>query len=197
MTRKIHCYSRTHLYPENMRKRVMPVVFNTYSCIRGAQVTEKNVLDLIPKAAEVGCELFIIDAGWQKSMGDWEINREKFPGGFKKIIESVKAHGMEFGLWVEFERADRTSRIYREHPEYLIDHNSYSLLNFALPEVVEYVYQTLRNLLIENDIIRSKYVNCHAVEFKTGNADNDRRFTKTYILGGNASCYDRIAELIQ
>ena len=156
MTRKIHRYSRNHLYPENMRKRVMPVVFNTYSCIRGPQVTEENVLDLIPKAAEVGCELFIIDAGWQKSMGDWEINREKFPGGFKKIIESVKAHGMEFGLWVEFERADRTSRIYREHPEFLIDHNSYSLLNFALPEVVEYVYRTLRNLLIENDIVYFK-----------------------------------------
>ena len=152
MTRKIHRYSRAHLYPKNMRDRVMPVVFNTYSCLRGNQVTEENVLALVPKAAEVGCELFIIDAGWQKSMGDWEINQEKFPGGFKKIIESVKAHGMEFGLWAEIERADRISRIYQEHPEYLIDHKNYSLLNLALPEVVEYVYQTLRKLLIENDI---------------------------------------------
>ena len=156
MTRKIHRFSRNHLYPKNMSERVMPVVFNTYSCIRGAQVNEENVLALIPMAAEVGCELFIIDAGWQKTMGDWEINPEKFPGGFKKIIESVKAHGMEFGLWLEFERADQNSRIYREHPEYLIDRAGHSLLNFAMPEVLEYVYQTIRNLLIENDIVYFK-----------------------------------------
>lgn len=156
MTRQIHRYSARHIDPANMRNRVMPVVFNTYSCIRGPEVTEKNVLDLVPRAAEVGCELFIIDAGWQQNMGDWSIHPEKFPGGFQTIIDTVHAHNMEFGLWVEFERVDSASRVYREHPEWLIDRAGYSLLNFARNDVLDYIHGVLRNLLAENDIVYFK-----------------------------------------
>ncbi len=156
MSRLIHRYSAERLYPENMRGEVMPVVFNTYSCIRGAEVTEENVLRLIPKAAEVGCELFIIDAGWQKSMGDWEIHPEKFPGGFARIIDEVCRSGMRFGLWVEFERVNRESAVYREHPEWLIDRREYTLLNFARRDVLDYIHGVLRGLLAENDIVYLK-----------------------------------------
>lgn len=169
MTRLIHRYSAARIYPSNMARRVMPVVFNTYSCIRGAEVTERNVLELIPKAAEAGCELFIIDAGWQQNMGDWTIHPEKFPGGFRKIISTVRAHGMEFGLWVEFERVDSTSRIYREHPEWRVDDAHYSLLNFARRDVLDYIHGVLRKLLAENDIVYLKmdlnrYLNIPEVE---------------------------------
>lgn len=180
MTRHIHRYSAKHFYPENMRNRVMPVVFNTYSCIRGAEVTEQNVLDLIPRAADVGCELFIIDAGWQQNMGDWTIHPEKFPGGFRKIIESVRAHGMEFGIWVEFERIDSASRVYREHPEWLIDRENYTLLNFARRDVLEYIHGVLHKLLTENDIVYFKmdlnrYLEIPAVE-------NRREMRTRYML---------------
>lgn len=156
MSRQIHRYSAACLAPAVMRKRVLPVVFNTYSCIRGPEVTEKNVLELIPRAAEVGCELFIIDAGWQTSMGDWEIHPEKFPGGFRKIIRSVQDHGMKFGIWMEFERVDSASRLYREHPEWRIDSSSYSLLDLSRGEVLEYLHGVIFKLLKENEIVYFK-----------------------------------------
>lgn len=152
MSRMIHRCSAAELYPAAMRGKVMPVVFNTYSCIRGAEVTEENVLRLIPQAAAIGCELFIIDAGWQKSMGDWEIDRGKFPGGFARIVEEVRRCGMRFGLWVEFERVDAQSTIYREHPEWRIDRRDYSLLNLARNDVLDYIHGVLRRLIAENDI---------------------------------------------
>lgn len=156
MSRQIHRYTARCLSPAVMRNRVMPVVFNTYSCIRGEEVTEKNVLNLIPRAAEVGCELFIIDAGWQSSMGDWEIHPQKFPGGFRKIIRSVQEHGMKFGIWMEFERVDRTSRLYREHPEWRMDSASYSLLDLSRKDVLEYLYGIIFKLLKENEIFYFK-----------------------------------------
>ena len=59
---------------------------------------------------------------------------------------------MEFGLWVEFERVDSASRVYQEHPEWLIDDDSYSLLNFARRDVLEHVHGVLHGLLSEHDI---------------------------------------------
>ncbi len=152
MSRNIHAYQQKYLFPNSMRNQCMPAIYNTYSSIRGEEVTEDNVLALIPQATKVGIEMFIIDAGWQKCMGDWVIDENKFPGGFKKVIDSVHKNGMEFGLWIEFERVDSASRIYKEHPEWLLDSNSYSLLNFALPEVLEHIYGVLHGLLTENDI---------------------------------------------
>ncbi|MDO5580903.1 MAG: alpha-galactosidase [Planctomycetia bacterium] len=152
MSRTIHRYQQEKIFPENMRKRVMPVVYNTYSSIRRETVTEENVLKLIPAAAKIGVEAFIIDAGWQKNMGDWVIDPVKFPGGFKKIIDEVKRNGMEFGIWLEFERADKESEVYQKHPEWLIDQEGYSLLNLARDDVREYIYGVIKKFLSENEI---------------------------------------------
>ncbi len=152
MSRMIHRYQQNEIFPENMRKRVMPVVYNTYSSIRRETVTEENVLKLIPMAAKIGVEAFIIDAGWQKNMGDWVIDPVKFPGGFKKIIDEVKRSGMEFGIWLEIERADKESEIYQKHPDWLIDQKSYSLLNLSRDDVRDYIYGVVKKFLTENDI---------------------------------------------
>lgn len=152
MSRTIHQYQQNEIFPENMRQRLMPVVFNTYSCIRKETVTEENVMKLIPLAAKIGIEAFIIDAGWQKNMGDWIIDPQKFPGGFKKIIDEVKRNGMEFGIWLEFERVDKESEVYQKHPEWLIDSEGYSLLNLARDDVRDYIYGVIKKFLSENDI---------------------------------------------
>ena len=151
MTRTIHSYSAAHLAPAYWAKRIRPVVFNTFSCIRRSELSEAGVLDLIPKAAEVGCELFIIDDGWQEDLGDWNIQPEKFPNGLKRIIDSVKAHGMQFGIWMEFEVALWTSKLRKEHPDWVIGEES-AQLNLTRPDVLEFLYQTISRLLRENDI---------------------------------------------
>lgn len=179
MSRNIHRYQQTHLYPENMRGKVMPAIYNTYSSIRREQVTEENVLALVPQAAAVGIEMFIIDAGWQKNMGDWVIDPEKFPGGFKKVIDTVKEHGMEFGLWVEFERVDAKSKVYQEHPEWLIDDLSYSLLNFARRDVLEHVHGVLHGLLSEHDI---KYLKMDLNRYMVFPQVADRRSMRTQYM---------------
>ena len=151
MTRTVHRFSAKHLSSKYWAQRPRPVVFNTFSCIRRTELTEQGVLDLIPKAAEVGCELFIIDDGWQTDVGNWTVHPKNFPNGLKKIAESVKAHGMKFGLWMEFEVVVPQSRLWTEHPEWVLGDGA-AQLNLAREDAFEYICDTIRTLIRENDI---------------------------------------------
>lgn len=68
-------------------------------------------------AAELGCEVFYVDAGWwignprrnglfSSGLGNWRENRDKFPQGIAAFADRVRAQGLHFGIWVEPERVD-------------------------------------------------------------------------------------------
>lgn len=68
-------------------------------------------------AAQLGAEVFVIDAGWwapsrrtsdnfTTGLGVWEPSAEKFPSGIPAFGDYVRALGMKFGIWVEPERVD-------------------------------------------------------------------------------------------
>lgn len=61
-------------------------------------------------AAEIGCEAFVLDAGWYMSpaseewfeqIGGWQPHPERFPRGMDRFARHVKKLGMRFGLWWE------------------------------------------------------------------------------------------------
>ena len=92
------------------------VQYNTwfsYACNFDAQTLRKEV-DI---AADLGVELFYIDAGWwawnprlgdnfSSGLGIWTENAEKFPDGLRAFADYVRASDMRFGMWVEPERVD-------------------------------------------------------------------------------------------
>jgi alpha-galactosidase len=68
-------------------------------------------------AARLGCEVFVIDAGWWEpsrrtsdnfttGLGRWQPSAEKFPSGLATFADYVRSLGMRFGIWVEPERVD-------------------------------------------------------------------------------------------
>ena len=67
--------------------------------------------------AQLGAEVFVIDAGWwdesrrlrnciSSGLGMWTPSTTKFPSGLKTFADRVRGLGMRFGLWVEPERVD-------------------------------------------------------------------------------------------
>lgn len=97
-----------------------PVCFNDYmNCLWAMPETHK-LIPLIDKAAEVGCEVFCIDDGWQKKlnqeiscMGDWNPRDERFPGyGFEGIIKYIADKGMLPGAWLELNSVAETSEAF-------------------------------------------------------------------------------------
>jgi alpha-galactosidase len=87
-----------------------------------------RLLDEARLAADVGCEVFVIDDGWFRGRrpdsyvagwGDWVEDRAKFPEGIHAFGNQVRSLGMRFGLWVEPERADDNGELVRQHPDWI------------------------------------------------------------------------------
>ena len=88
--------------------RENPVIFNDYRHCINAEPTTEKLLPQIDAAAEAGCEIFVVDAGWYADAGGWwntigayEEAKTRFPHGFKEVFEYIRKKGMKTGLWVE------------------------------------------------------------------------------------------------
>ena len=69
-------------------------------------------------AAEIGVELFIIDLGWARQIGDWRAHPRKFPSGLRALSDYVHSLGMKFGLHFAVAEAAATSPVLRANPDW-------------------------------------------------------------------------------
>ncbi len=86
------------------------------------ELGEETLLREADIAADLGVEVFYVDAGWwvgnpvrrdrfSSGLGNWTENRDKFPSGLRSFADGIRERGMHFGIWVEPERVDlRTAR---------------------------------------------------------------------------------------
>lgn len=135
---------------------------------------ETILLQELDFAADMGVELFYIDASWYAGssvqgegswglgLGHYEEDRRKFPRGLRHLSERVHAKGMKFGLWVDPIVIDEQwvkNGLYPEH--WLIRHEGvhrsltikdgdwptvYHLCT-GCPEVVDYLFDKLSGLV--------------------------------------------------
>jgi alpha-galactosidase len=162
-SRSLHRYALDHLLPS---KDPLPVLYNSWEATY-FEINEKEQGKMAEKAASLGVELFVVDDGWfgerhddGRSLGDWWVNREKFPNGLKPLIEEVRSLGMGFGLWVEPEMVNPDSDLYREHPDWVYrfptrpntESRNQLVLNLAKGEVREHLFGVLDGLLSGHDI---------------------------------------------
>jgi len=71
----------------------------------GMQVDEMLALRMIADAKELGLEMFHLDAGWFRGVGDWYPNPQKFPHGLAYIADQAHRQGLRFGIWVDWSQA--------------------------------------------------------------------------------------------
>ena len=120
---------RRFLFANAPRRITPPVVYNTWFN-ENADISEEIVAADLAVAADLGVEVFVIDAGWYRDMGSdmefetpgigtWAEDSVKFPRGLAAFTESVRRAGLVPGLWIEPERAHPASSVAREHPEWM------------------------------------------------------------------------------
>jgi len=163
-SRRLHDYIREQVLPSGSALR--KVLYNSWEATT-FDVDEESQSKLAELAAEMGIELFVMDDGWfhgrnddHAGLGDWWPDEVKFPRGLKPLIERVNALGMDFGLWFEPEMVNPDSDLYRAHPDWAIhfpgrariESRNQLILNFARPEVQEYIIEKLDKILSENNI---------------------------------------------
>ncbi len=85
----------------------MPFIFNDYMGCLWAQPTTEKEIPVIDKAAEMGAEVYCMDAGWYSEgawwplVGEWEECPARFPNGIKEVFDYVYSRGMKPGIWLE------------------------------------------------------------------------------------------------
>ena len=123
-------------------------------------------------AAEIGVERFVLDDGWfgarrddTAGLGDWVVSPEAWPNGLAPLIDMVKAHGMEFGLWFEGEMVQPDSDLFREHPEWILHMGGRApimgrgqhVLDITHPGAFDHVLGQVDAVLSANDISYIKW----------------------------------------
>jgi len=71
----------------------------------GMQVDEPLALRMIAESKELGLEMFHLDAGWFRGVGDWYPDPRKFPHGLAPLADEAHRQGLRFGLWVDWAQA--------------------------------------------------------------------------------------------
>lgn len=165
---------------EHLRKSVfLPPARGKYCWVESGigpeyPMSREATLEFINGAAEIGAEIFFIDAGWYlppneenrwwDKAGDWVYNKERYPNGLSEIRDAVKSKGMLFGLWMDAERIGKASKVYAEHPEYLAvcydgKECPTQMLNLANSDAAEWMEHEIARVIRENqcDFFRLDY----------------------------------------
>lgn len=91
------------------------VTYNTWF-VYGTRVTEDVLVAEIDRAASLGVELVVLDAGWyagagetgdfdfDAGLGSWVADPDRFPSGLASLADYAHGAGLKFGLWIEPER---------------------------------------------------------------------------------------------
>ena len=82
-------------------------------------IDERILHRLIDQVAGMPFEVFQVDDGWQAAIGDWEANG-KFSSGMEALAARIRGAGFVPGLWLAPLLAVPSSRLHREHPEWLL-----------------------------------------------------------------------------
>ncbi len=161
MSRTYHDLYRNHLIRSPYKDRKRPILINNWEATYFEFNTEK-LLDIAREAKKAGIEMLVMDDGWfgcrnddNTSLGDWEVNEEKLPGGLKHLVDEVNRIGLKFGIWFEPEMISPDSDLYRAHPDWAIaipgrtpcrSRNQF-VLDLTRREVLEYVYNAVAKIL--------------------------------------------------
>ncbi|MFZ0304770.1 MAG: alpha-galactosidase [Terracidiphilus sp.] len=71
----------------------------------GMQVDEALALRMIDESKALGLEMFHLDAGWFRGVGDWYPDSVTFPHGLAAIADAAHRNGLRFGIWVDWTQA--------------------------------------------------------------------------------------------
>jgi alpha-galactosidase len=117
------------------------VMYNNYFPFHD-RFNDTLLLSLAKVASEIGVTHFTIDCGWHTTkdnigkkvswidnLGDYIVDKTKFPNGIKPVFEEIRNMGLEPGLWISVGSAAKSSKILQDHPEWAVRNENGELTN--------------------------------------------------------------------
>lgn len=210
MSQTYHDLYRTRLARGYWRDKERPILINNWEATY-FNFNQEKILSIAENARDLGIELFVLDDGWfgkrnddTSSLGDWFEDKEKLPNGIQGLSEKVDALGMKFGLWFEPEMVCKGTKLFEEHPDWIIatpdrrpshGRNQF-ILDFSREDVVNHIFSLMDNILSKSKISYIKWdMNRYMTETYSQNLDVDQQgeVSHRYILGVY-KLYERLIE---
>lgn len=198
LSNQFHRCVREHVCRGKYRDQVRPVLVNSWEACY-FDFDGDAIVKLAEQAAELGIEMVVLDDGWfgrrnddNTSLGDWEVNEEKLGCSLGELSQRIHEKGVAFGIWIEPEMVSEDSDLYREHPEWAMkipDKNpvrarNQLVLDFANPEVVQYIFEKISAILRQGDINYVKWdMNRNLADVFSLNAREQGKVLHDYMLG--------------
>ncbi|HEY2451651.1 MAG TPA: alpha-galactosidase [Scandinavium sp.] len=200
LSHAFHELYRDYLVRGEHRHKTRPILANNWESTY-FDFNEEKLLQFAHSAKALGVELLMLDDGWfgernddTSSLGDWFINRQKFPNGLRPLIDQVHGLEMKFGLWFEPEMISRRSELFAKHPDWVLNagqqplsegRNQY-ILDLGRPEVRDAILQQLSRFLDTHPIDYIKWDmnrNMSEVGSSTALPEQQQETAHRYILG--------------
>ena len=92
---------------------------------RGYWASEPGQLAAVELNRQLGCNSLWLDAGWfegdfPNGVGNWIPKPKEFPQGLRPVGDACQQAGLKFLVWYEPERVAPSTRLAREHPEFIL-----------------------------------------------------------------------------
>lgn len=141
-----------------------PVTLNVWEAVYFDHDLDR-LTELAARGAEVGVERFVLDDGWfgarrddTRGLGDWTVAPAVWPDGLDPLIDVVRGHGLEFGLWFEPEMINADSELFRAHPDWVLVDPQRTPLVFRNQLVLDLGRDEVRQYLFDAiDAVLSRY----------------------------------------
>lgn len=200
LSKNLHAFVREHIVRGEWKDKIRPVLLNSWEA-NYFDINESKLLKLAKAGKEVGIELFVMDDGWfgernddTSSLGDWDVNRKKLPGGLEGISKKVTDMGLLFGIWVEPEMVNVNSKLYKEHPDWTIsipaqEHSegrNQRILDLTRTEVQDFIINKMSEVFSQGNISYVKWdMNRTFTDYYSASLPKDAQgeVAHRYILG--------------
>ena len=166
LSQNYHRFVRHNICRGKYKLARRPVLINNWEATY-FDFTDEKLLEIADEAAALGVEMLVLDDGWfgernsdNAGLGDWYVNENKIKGGLKPLIEKINAKGLKFGIWIEPEMVNEDSDLYRKPPDWAFAipgrkpsrTRNQLVLDMTRPEVIEYLYGRIEDILSNNHI---------------------------------------------
>ncbi len=165
LTHTLHDVIRDKLITINNKEVKEAILLNSWEgCFMDFDT--KKMVSYIKEAKDIGINMFVLDDGWFSTrnddihgLGDWDINTKKID--LNEVIKVCKENNLKFGLWFEPEMINLDTKLFKEHPDYIIgDYKNYDLalsrhqlvLDFSKDEVVMNIFNQMKKILDNYEI---------------------------------------------
>ncbi|MFI6991052.1 glycoside hydrolase family 36 protein [Nonomuraea wenchangensis] len=117
------------------------------------KVVEADVLENLELATRHGlpADMFLVDDGYEAGIGDWLDPRPGF-GSLARAVDAVTGTGRRAGIWTAPFLVGHDSRLYREHPDWLVGgayagrmwNQDLAVLDVTHPDAAEHLTRVFR-----------------------------------------------------